>query len=85
MGGTELELFVQPEVTNLFNENGVVHVDSTVFTAWSPGSGLEPFDPWTTAPVESVHWAKGPRFGRPVLESDYQAPRTFRVSLGVRF
>ncbi len=85
VGGTGLELFLQPEVTNLFNENGVVHVDSTVFTAWNPGSGLEPFDPWTTAPVEGVHWAKGPGFGRPVLESDYQAPRTFRVSLGVRF
>ena len=77
--GTNLELFVQPEVLNMFNNQGAVSVDTTVSVdhlGWNP---------FTDAPVEGVDWHKGADFGKPVIEDDYQRPRTFRVSFGVRF
>lgn len=46
---------------------------------------LPAFNPFTETPVEGVHYIKGPNFGRPASELDYQTPRTFRVSLGLRF
>ena len=85
IGGAQLELFVQPEVINVFNENSVTGVNTTVLTAKDSWSDLEPFNPWTTDPVEGVHWAKGLYFGEPQSEADFQQPRTFRFSVGVRF
>jgi hypothetical protein len=84
IGGGQLELFVQPEVINVFNESGVTGVNTTVFAAawWNE---LEPFNPWTTEPVEGVHWAKGPSFGEPQSVDQFQQPRTFRFSVGIRF
>ena len=94
-----IELFVQPEVLNLFNEQGVESFDEELLTAVDcppqtgsntlqapcPAKGLTPFDPFTTTPVENVHYLKGPGFGEPDSEGDYQAPRTFRLSVGLRF
>ena len=85
IGGAQLELFLQPEVINVFNESGVVAVNSTVLTAANLWTGLEPFNPWTTEPVEGVHWEKGSAFGEPQSEANYQQPRTFRFSVGLRF
>jgi hypothetical protein len=76
--GAEVEMFVQPEVLNLFNEDGVVGVNSSVRT-------LDPFNPFTEEPVEGTHWEKGANFGEPTGEGSFQLPRTFRVSLGIRF
>ena len=78
------ELFVRPEVLNLFNEKGVVAVDSTVLTAQN-SSELRRFNPFTDKPVRGVHYDLAPTFGKPTGAADYQLPRTFRVSLGVRF
>jgi hypothetical protein len=83
--GGQLELFLQPEIINVFNRNGVVDTNTTILTAEQWWTGLEPFNPWTTQPVEGVHWAKGPAFGEPQTEADYQQPRTFRFSVGIRF
>ena len=77
------ELFVRPEVLNLFNEKGVVAVNSTVLTAQN--SGLQKFNPFTEKPVRGVHYDLDPTFGKPTNSADYQLPRTFRVSAGVRF
>ncbi|HKF43289.1 MAG TPA: TonB-dependent receptor [Thermoanaerobaculia bacterium] len=79
------ELFVRPEVWNLFNEKGVVAVDSTVLTARSPGSGLADFNPFTDKPVRGVNYELASTFGKPRGAADYQLPRTFRVGVGVRF
>ncbi len=84
MAGGQLELFVQPEVTNVFNEQAVVTPNTTVFTARNDGS-LEPFNPFTETPVEGVNWRKGDSWGEAQAEEDYQLPRTFRVSVGLRF
>jgi hypothetical protein len=79
-----LELFVQPEVLNLFNEQGAVGVDTTIFTSESDPT-LQLFNPLTESPAEGVHWRKGDDFGQPTGEDHYQRPRTFRVSVGLRF
>ncbi|MCU0482674.1 MAG: TonB-dependent receptor [Chloroflexi bacterium] len=96
--GSSVELFVEPRVTNLFNEQGVVNVDTTVYTSRSSGRGLTRFNPFTSQPVEcpqgssaaqcqaaGANWMKGTDFGQPIAVADYQAPRTFTVSLGIRF
>ncbi len=77
------ELFVRPEVLNLFNENGVVAVDRTVRTARN--GQFSPFNPFTDKPVRGVHYDFPSTFGKPTSAADYQLPRTFRVSAGVRF
>ena len=78
------ELFVRPEILNLFNEKGVVAVDSTVFTKRN-SSELTAFNPFTEKPVRGVHYDFPATFGKPTSGADYQLPRTFRVSVGVRF
>ena len=78
------ELFVRPEVLNLFDEKGVVAVNSTVLTAQN-SPVIQPFDPFREEPVRGVHYQLAQTFGKPTSGADYQLPRTFRVSLGVRF
>ena len=50
-----------------------------------PARGLQRFNPFTEAPVEGTHFLKGPNFGKAARESDFQTPRTYRVSVGLRF
>jgi hypothetical protein len=87
---------VQPEVINLFNAQGVESWDEEVLTAVDcPATGtlasgcqgqrLQQFNPFTDNPVEGTHFIKGPDFGKPDSEGDYQQSRTFRVSVGLRF
>jgi hypothetical protein len=83
-GGSQLELFIQPEVLNVFNESAAVSVDTTVYTAFNDPE-LQTFNPFAEEPVEGVHWRKGTAFGEPIAENHYQSPRVFRFSLGVRF
>jgi len=95
--GRQIEVFVQPEVLNLFDEDAKVDFDTRIRTfdeanadGACPGSGdpngrCLPFNPFTGAPVEGVHWAKRSTFGEPQGESDFQSPRTFRFSVGFRF
>jgi hypothetical protein len=82
--GQDLEFFLQPEVLNLFNEDGVEAVNTTVQQATNT-AGLQRFNPFTQTPVEGVHWRKGPTFGQPRNDLDFQLPRTFRFSVGLRF
>ena len=81
--GKSMEVFVQPEVINLFNEDGVEIVNSSIDT--EDNADLALFNPFTETPVEGVHWARGVNFGQPLNESDYQQPRLYRVSIGFRF
>jgi len=76
--GKDVEIFLQPEVLNVFNEQGVINVNVSV-------NNVAPFNPFTETPVEGVHWTKGTNFGKPVSDTDYQVPRTFRFSAGIRF
>lgn len=91
--GTDLEFFLQPVVTNLFNERAVENVNTAVSTGYDV-SYLAKFNPFSTRPTEcpqgqttacSGNWQKGADFGKPTGPADYQNPRTFTVSVGVRF
>jgi len=79
-----LELYVRPEVLNLFDEDGVVAVNNTVLTARN-STGLRTFDPFTETPERGIHYDLPPTFGEPTSSADHQLPRTLRVSLGLRF
>ena len=79
---------MQPEVLNVFDEQGVIFVNTTVgtvLTAGALGAGLQGFNPFTTTPVEGVHWRRGPNFGKATNATNFQTPRTYRLSLGFRF
>ena len=85
-----VELFVSPQVLNLFNAQHVVGVDQTIENAANQPKYYTKFDPFTTAAVQgarstSANWNYGPLFGQPTGPASYQAPRTFRVSVGLRF
>jgi hypothetical protein len=60
-------------------------VDTAVRTNVSHPTLYQPFNPFTTVPVEGVHWAKSPTFGRALNRFAYTTPRTFRFTFGVRF
>ena len=79
-----IELFVQPEVLNIFNEQAVTSFDEEIITNVDD-STLATFNPFTEQPIEGVHYKRGPNFGEPNSEGDYQTPRTFRFSVGLRF
>lgn len=95
-----LGLFIQGELRNAFNEEGVIGGDTTVLTARNSacrqgadrtGPRCLTFNPFTTTPVEGVNWQRGPLFGQPtrattwVTEGSYQLPRTYLVSAGLKF
>lgn len=85
--GKEVEIYLQPEVLNVFNEHGVINVNTAVQDATNTtgATRLLGFNPFTTTPAEGVHWRRGANFGKSINEFGYQLPRTFRLSLGFRF
>jgi hypothetical protein len=101
-GGRRLDVFVQAQVINLFNQfqlcgcggsalfalGGNVQnqtVDTAIRTNVSHPALYQPFNPFTTTPVEGTHWAKSPTFGLALNRFAYTTPRTLRVTFGVRF
>jgi len=88
--GKSVEIFLQPEVLNVFNESAVIDVNEVVNTRSRGCSSsvctqyFNPFDASYT-PVEGLDYEFGDSFGEPVNEGDYQDPRIVRFSVGVRF
>lgn len=77
------EAFINPQLLNAFNEDGhaaITAANSTVIVA-----GMTPFNPFTTTPVEGVHWRKGPTFGQATAEAQLQRSREFVISVGLRW
>jgi hypothetical protein len=79
------EFFLRPDVLNLFNEKGVTSVEVSVLTARTSPGAYQRFNPFTEKPVRGVNYDLASTFGKPTSGADYQLPRTFRVSAGVRF
>jgi len=90
-----LELYVNPQIRNLFNNQAVINTDTTVYTRYNK-KYLNWFDPFTETPKEcpqgttcnladGYNWQKGPDFGKAVVPTDYQTPRTFLLNVGLRF
>jgi len=61
--------------------------NQTVYSAsnQNPARTMQAFNPFTTAPVQGVHFERGPNFGRALSPGDYQAARSYFFSLGFRF
>jgi hypothetical protein len=85
-------LFFKGELRNLFNRTAQINGDSTVLTsrnrtclqAADPTLRCAAFNPMTETPVEGVNYIRGPRFEQ-ARPGDYQLPRTYLVSVGVRY
>ena len=87
--------FVETDIINIFNQQGVEDpdfVDKTVqthrqtTTRCDGNTRCQPFNPLQgEKPVEGVNWVKGPIFGQTTAPEAYQTPRTYRFSLGMRF
>lgn len=77
-------VFFRGVITNLFNNSGLVSFNETVLTR-SNDSRYQPFNPFQETPIRGVHWDLGPNFGQATGTGDYQAPREFSFSVGVRF
>ena len=87
--GKSFEVFFQPEIVNLFDEDAVVNPNTDLHDETSGASncpgGCQGFNPFTTTPVEGVNYVFGDEFGQADEADDFQQPRTFRFSLGFRF
>ncbi|HVT18210.1 MAG TPA: TonB-dependent receptor [Thermoanaerobaculia bacterium] len=83
--GKDAEIFLEPQVLNVFNQKGVITPNNTDVQDATNTAGLLGFNPFTTKPVEGVNWNRGPKFGKAQIPTDYQTPRTFRFSVGLRF
>jgi outer membrane receptor protein involved in Fe transport len=87
-----VHFFVQTDIINVFNESKVEYpstargpvVNATVNVRRTLSS-LTAFNPFTTTPVEGVHYTKPANFGQPTNREAYQDPREYRISFGVRF
>lgn len=87
--------FLEIDVVNLFNEQGVEDpdfVDKTVLTrrqttCLQSGSTSRcvAFNPFTDTPQQGLNWQYGPSFGTPTSAAAYQLPRTYRFSIGLKF
>ena len=90
-----LELYVNPQIRNLFNNQAVINPNMIVYTGFDEDY-LNLFDPFTETPKEcpqgttctladGYNWQKGPDFGKAMVPTDYQTPRTFLLNVGLRF
>ena len=98
---SNLQLMVQAQVINLFNEfqlcgcGGTVfqnggattqtRIDTAIRTSVSNPALYSAFNPFTTTPARGVNWDYGPTFGTALNRLAWTSPRQFRVTFGVRF
>jgi hypothetical protein len=96
---SQVTLFAQATMTNVFNKHAVLNPDTTVFTRRTSSSrGLKAFNPFTETPIEcpadataatctamGAHFQKATTFGQATGVSSYQNPRTYSFTTGLRF
>ena len=92
-----VEIFATGEVLNVFDNDTVTIVNTSVSTAYTSGNFTE-FDPGVDTPKEcpqgtagatclasGANWQKGANFGKAASSTSYQTPRTWRFQVGLRF
>ena len=94
------DVFFHGEVVNIFNQYQLCGCGGTVFNNGGGSdirtinnavltsvnsAALQAFNPFTTVPVQGVHWNLSPTFGTPANRFAYTSPRTFRFNFGVKF
>ena len=86
-----VEIFAQPTVINLFGQDNVVTPYTSIENPQTHSAYYKTFNPFTTKPVfgargTNANWGVNQNlFGKADGPEDFQTPRTFRVSFGVRF
>jgi outer membrane receptor protein involved in Fe transport len=78
------EVFFRGVLNNAFNNLGQQAGNETIVTR-STNTAYPGFNPFTETPVLGTHYNYGPVFGDPTGTGDYQSPREFSFSVGVRF
>jgi outer membrane receptor for ferrienterochelin and colicin len=85
----DVEVFFRGLAYNIFNNQAVTEVNTTVSSNASPGSytaaSLPAFNPFTTTPQEGVNYRFGPQFGQPTAPGSFQSSRSANFSFGIRF
>ena len=98
-GAHRLDLFVQMQLLNIFNQFQLCGCGASVFNnggtaqlnlistgVLSPNGTTRPnFDPFTQKPVQGVNWDFAPSFGTAQSRMALTMPREFRLNFGVRF
>ncbi len=98
-GARRIDLFVQAQVLNLFNQFQLCGCGDSVFNnggniltsrigmgVLSPNGTTRPnFNPFTTTPVQGVNWDYAPNFGTALSRFAFTSPRELRLTFGVRF
>jgi hypothetical protein len=95
------ELFAEADIRNVFNAHAVEDPAGVnqIVRASNIDRNLVPFDPRTTTPIECpadvstasaqckgiANYQLSKTFGQPQTKDAYQEPRTYGISLGVRF
>ncbi len=96
--GGAVELYLAPQLFNIFNNQHVIAVNQTVNTAVN-SSSFAAFNPFTnSSPIEcpqgtalaacktmGANYQKGSLYGHPTSALSYQSARSFQFSVGVRF
>src|SRR5438093_1292591 len=78
------EVFFRGVVSNVFNNAARLRGDIGINTRFN-NTAFQAFNPFTTTPVKGVNWDYSPTFGQPQAFDDYQPPRQFSFSAGLRF
>ena len=100
-GFGRFEGFIETDILNVFDNDGIENPAALgqVVTTGRTDRNLAAFNPFTATPKECPQGVKttdvsckgianyqlSATFGKPVSKDAYQAPRTFRISLGLRF
>jgi outer membrane receptor for ferrienterochelin and colicin len=74
--------------TSVFTNGGGVNgqtINQAILTPVTNPGTYQPFNPFTTMPVQGVNWDFGPNFGKAQNSFAYTTPRTVRVTFGMRF
>jgi hypothetical protein len=78
------EVFFRGVLNNLFNNSAQISGNETILTR-ANDARYQLFNPFTTTPAQGVHYDFGPDYLRPTGTGDYQSPREFSFSVGLRF
>ena len=71
-------------LSNAFNQAAQVTGNETILTRTND-TKYELFNPFTTAPRVGVNYDLGPDYRRATGTGDFQTPREFNFSVGIRF
>ena len=79
-----MDVFFRGVLSNAFNQAAQVSGNGTILTRTND-TRYELFNPFTTAPRVGVNYDLGPDYRRATGTGDFQTPREFNFSVGIRF